>query len=71
MNTEKLKLNLIQRMIKIEKPSTLERIEDLIVQEEMQVRTNESLEAIERGEFSTIDEFAKSNQKWLKKNSMK
>ena len=71
MNTEKLKLDLIQRMIKIEKPSTLERIEDLIVQEEMQARTNESMEAIERGEFSTIDEFAKSNQKWLKKNSMK
>jgi hypothetical protein len=71
MNTEKLKLNLIQRMMKIEKASTLERIEDLLIQEEMQDRTNESLDAIAKGDVSTIDEFARSNQKWLKEKSIK
>lgn len=71
MTVEKLKLNLIQRVMKIDKSSTLERFEDLIVQAEMEARLKESLELIEKGEVSTIEEFAKSNQEWLKKKSRK
>ena len=71
MKVEKLKSDLIQRLMKVEKASTLERIEDILVQEEMQSRLNESLEAIEKGEVSTLDEFARSNQEWLKKRSLK
>lgn len=71
VTVEKLKQNLINRLMKIERVSTLEQIEYLIIQEEMQNRANESLEAFEKGEVSTIDEFATSNQEWLKKKSMK
>ena len=71
MTVEKLKLNLIQRVMKIDKSSTLERFEDLIIQAEMEARLRESLESIARGEVSTLDEFAKSNQEWLKKRYLK
>ncbi|WP_075349204.1 hypothetical protein [Algoriphagus marinus] len=71
MTLETLKLELIERVMKVEKASTLERIENILVQEEMQSRLNESLEAIEKGEVSTLDEFARSNQEWLKKRSSK
>lgn len=71
MTVQKLKLNLIQRVMKIDNSATLKRFEDLIVQAEMEARLKDSLESIEKGEVSTIDEFARSNQEWLKKKSKK
>jgi len=71
MTIEKRKLNMIQRLMKIEKSSSLEKIEESIIQAEMEARTEESLEAIKRGEVMTLDEFRKSNQEWLAKFSTK
>lgn len=71
MNAEKLKLTIIQRVMKIESKSTLEKIEGLLIQEEMQRRADESIAAIERGDVVSLDEFAKSNQEWLKQRSIK
>lgn len=62
---------MIQRLMKIEKSSSLEKIEELIIQAEMEARTKGSLEAIKRGEVMTLDEFRKSNQEWLAKLSTK
>jgi hypothetical protein len=70
VNSEELKLNLTQRLMKIDDTSTLERMEDLIIQEEMENRVNGSMEAITKGEVFTIDGFARSNQEWLRKKSM-
>jgi hypothetical protein len=71
VTVEKLKRNLIQRIMKIDKSSTLKRFEDLIIQAEMEGRIKESLESIEKGEVSTIEEFARSNQEWLKTKARK
>ena len=71
MTVEKLKRNLIQRIMKIDKSSTLKRFEDLIIQAEMEGRIKDSLESIEKGEVSTIEEFARSNQEWLKTKARK
>ena len=62
---------MIQRLMRIEKSSSLEKIEESILQAEMEARTKESLEAIKRGEVMTLDEFRKSNQEWLAKLSTK
>lgn len=71
MNAEKLKLNLIQRVMKIEKTATLERIEDLMIQEEMEARFQESLEDIKEGRVHSLEEFKQMNEKWWKERNMK
>lgn len=71
MTVEKRKLELIKRVMKVENSSTLTRLEELFIQAEMEARAEESLEAIQRGEVMTIEEFGKSNQEWLAKVSTK
>ncbi|WP_111671577.1 hypothetical protein [Algoriphagus litoralis] len=71
MNAEKLKLNLIQRVMRIEKTATLERIEDLMIQEEMEARFQESLEDIKEGRVHSLEEFKQMNEKWWKERDMK
>lgn len=71
MTKEKRKLELIKGAIKIEKSSSIEKLDDLFVQAEMEARTEESLEAIRNGEVLTLDEFIKSNKEWLKKTVTK
>jgi hypothetical protein len=71
MTVEKRKLELINRVMKIEKSSMLERLEELFIQAEMEARTEESLESIRKGEVLTLNEFKKSNEEWLKKSATK
>lgn len=71
MTVEKLKLNLIERVMKIDKSATLQRVEDLIIQAEMEARAKESIESIEKGEVHSLSEFRQMNQKWLTENVMK
>ncbi len=71
MNAEKLKLNLIQRVMRIEKTATLERIEDLMIQEEMEARFQESLEDIKEGRVHSLEEFKQMNEKWWKERDTK
>jgi hypothetical protein len=71
MTTEKRKPELIKGAVKIEKSSSLEKLEDLFIQAEMEARIKESLEAIRNGEVLTLDEFIKSNKEWLKKTVTK
>jgi hypothetical protein len=71
MTVEKMKLELINRVMKIEKSSMLERLEELFIQAEMEARTEESLESIRKGEVLTLNEFKKSNEEWLKKSATK
>ena len=71
MTTEKRKPELIKGAVKIEKSSSLEKLEDPFIQAEMEARTKESLEAIRNGEVLTLDEFIKSNKEWLKKTVTK
>ena len=71
MNAEGLKLSLIGRLMKVQNPSTLERIEELIIQAEMESRTNESLVAIEKGEVISLHEFGVENEQWAKKKYIK
>lgn len=68
---EKLKSDLIQRLMRVEKASILERIEDILVQEEMQNRLDESLEDIKAGRVHSLEEFKQMNEKWLKERGLK
>jgi len=71
MKTETIKLGLIQRVMSARKISILERMEKLMVQAEMEIRTEESLQAIENGEVLSIDEFREENKKWAEKEVIK
>ena len=71
MTVEKLKLNLIERVMKIDKSSTLQRVEGLIIQAEMEARAKESIDCFEKGEVHSLEEFRQMNQKWLTENAMK
>lgn len=71
MNTESIKLGLIKRVMSARETSVLERMEELLVQAEMEVRTEESLKAIEKGEVVSIDDFRNENKQWAKKRSSK
>jgi hypothetical protein len=57
--------------MRIEKTATLERIEDLMIQEEMEARFQESLEDIKEGRVHSLEEFKHMNEKWWKERDMK
>ncbi|HNP19145.1 MAG TPA: hypothetical protein PKL31_11965 [Fulvivirga sp.] len=48
--------------MKIRETSTLEKVEKLVIQVEMEARTKESLKAIEKGDVLAIDDFKKENE---------
>ncbi|CAD5253576.1 MULTISPECIES: hypothetical protein [unclassified Imperialibacter] len=71
MKAETLKLGLIERVMQVQKKSTLERMDQLITQAEMETRTQESLEAISKGDTLSLDEFSQKNKEWAKENYRK
>jgi len=71
MKTETIKLGLIDRLMKVQEASTLQRMEKLITQAELESRAEESLKAIEKGEVLSTDEFSKQNRQWVKKKYTK
>ncbi len=71
MKTEAIKLGLINRLMKVNEVSTLQRMDQLITQAEMETQAEESLKAIERGETLSLDGFGKENKQWLKKKYTK
>lgn len=71
MKTETIKLGIIERLMKVQKASTLERIEQLIIQAELESRAEESLTAIDKQEVVSLDEFRQENLQWAKKRFTK
>jgi hypothetical protein len=71
MKAESLKLTLIERLMKVQKTSTLERMEELIIRAEIEDRAKESLNSIANNEVLSLEEFKKENHKWMKKNHSK
>ncbi len=67
MNTEAIKLGLIQRVLLAHETSVLERMEKLLAQAEMEIRAEESLKAIEKGEVMSVNEFSEENKKWARR----
>jgi len=61
---------LAEQVLRIEREELLDRISELVVQAEMEARTEESLAELERGEFLTIEEFERSNREWLRKRGI-
>lgn len=71
MKAESIKLGLIERLMRENNVSTLERMNELITQAEMENTAKNSLEAINKGEVMSLDDFKNENQKWTKKNYTK
>lgn len=67
MRAEIIKLELIDRLMKISEASTLKKVEKLMIQVEMESRAEASMKAIDEGDVLSIDEFKKENQQLLKK----
>ena len=68
MKAETLKLGIIDRLMKIQNTSALIRMDELMTQAEIESRTNESLEAIGKGDILSIDAFRNENEAWRAKN---
>lgn len=71
MKAESIKLGLIERLMRENNVSILERMNELITQAEMENTAKNSLEAINKGEVMSLDDFKKENQRWTKKNYTK
>lgn len=71
MELAEKKLNLIERLIRIERHETLTEIEELLIRAEMQFRAKESLQAIEDNYVMDLDTYAKKNTEWLKNRASK
>jgi len=67
MRTETIKLGLIDRLMRVHEVSTLQRMEKLMTQAEMESGAEKSLEAIGKGDVLSMDEFSKENRQWLRK----
>jgi hypothetical protein len=66
MKFSERKLRLIERLIALKDHEILEQIEELLIQGELEARAQESLNAIENGEFETLEEFSQKKKDWLK-----
>lgn len=64
------KLSLIGRLMMVRRQTTLEEVENILVRAEMESRAEESLEAIAKGDFVTLEEFSEGNSAWLRKNEL-
>ncbi len=71
MTSETLKLGLIERLMKVQKTTTLKRLDQLMTQAELESNTQESMDAIIKEEVVSLDDFKKANQKWAKENHTK
>jgi len=71
MRAETIKLSLVDRLMRVKEASTLQRMEKLITQAEMESRAEKSLKAIDKGDDLSMDEFSKENKQWLKKKYTK
>jgi len=71
MRAETIKLSLVDRLMRVKEASTLQRMEKLITQAEMESRAEKSLKAIDKGDVLSMDEFSKENKQWLKKKYTK
>ena len=77
MDIQAEKLDLIHWMTQLSDESIIEKIKALrkgttySVNQEMELRAEESQEAIEKGEVVNLDEFKNANQEWLKNQSTK
>ena len=71
MELSKQKLSLIERLMGVRKQETLAMVEEILTRAEMELRANESEEAIEKGNVVSLDEFTQKNQDWLKKRASK
>lgn len=60
------KLELIDRLMKVGETKTLERVEELLLQVEMQGRADESMNAIREGNVISLEQFAQDTKQWLK-----
>jgi hypothetical protein len=71
MDIAQQKLSLIERIMKVGRQNTLQKVEEILIRSEMEARAEESVKAIEQNEVITFDQFTKNNQSWLKKQAAK
>lgn len=71
MNIDQQKLSLIERLMKVRQTVTLDKVEELLNQSELELRAKESLEAIAKDDMVTLDQFKQSNKSWLKQKATK
>lgn len=60
------KLELIDRLMKVGEEETLKKVEELLLQIEMQARVDESMEDVAKGNVVSLDEFTQRNKEWLR-----
>lgn len=61
---------LADRLMQVERESTLREVEELLIRAEMQARHEESMEAVRNGDVLTASEFRESNRQWLRENGI-
>jgi hypothetical protein len=71
MDIAQQKLSLIERIMKVGRQNTLQKVEEILIRSEMEARAEESVKAIEQHEVITFDQFTENNQSWLKKQATK
>jgi hypothetical protein len=69
MDIAQQKLSLIERIMKVGRQNTLQKVEDILIRSEMEARAEESVKAIEQNEVITLDQFTENTQSWLNKNA--
>lgn len=67
MNTKTHRKRIIERLNQVENEETLNRVEEILIQEQMVARHRESMEDVAAGRVVTIDEFSRKTKQWLKK----
>jgi len=65
------KLDLMGRLMKVGEQKTLDRVDELLMEAEMEARTEASLADIAEGKVVSLKEFTESNMEWLREKYSK
>ncbi len=58
---------LVDRLMKVDADKTLEKVEEILIAAEMEVRAEESMQAIQDGNVVSLEQFSINTDEWLRK----
>ncbi|MBP9151813.1 MAG: hypothetical protein KBF73_05985 [Flavobacteriales bacterium] len=58
---------LVDRLMKVDADKTLEKVEEILIAAEMEVRAEESMQAIRDGNVVSLEQFSINTDEWLRK----
>ena len=71
MGIEAIKLEIIEQLMKVRKEDVLKKYEQLLLEAQLITRSEESIQAIGKGQTVSVEEFSKGNKAWMNSKNIR